>query len=80
MKLKVDRRFIGIASVAAVLLFVSNPELFALSFVISSIGFDVFLLFLTFQFKDQLNHIILLVRSVVLRRSQKASARKQDFE
>lgn len=51
------RRWIGVASAVAVALFVVNPEIFALSYVISSIGFDVFLLFLSFQLKDQFSYL-----------------------
>ena len=55
-----NRNLIGIASVFALILFVSNPEIFALGYLISSIGFDVFLLFLTFQLKDQFQFLLVL--------------------
>ena len=55
--LKPRRRWIGVATAVAVALFVTNPEIFALSYVISSIGFDVFLLFLTFQLKEQFSYL-----------------------
>lgn len=57
MKIKWSRKLIGVASAMAIVLFISNPEIFALSFVLSSIGLDVFLLFLTFQLKDQFNYL-----------------------
>jgi hypothetical protein len=46
------------ATIVAVSLFVTNPEIYAFSFVLGSIGFDVFLLFLSFQLKDQLAFVI----------------------
>ena len=58
MKSKLSRKLVGIATAVAVALFVTNPELYALSFLIGSIGFDVFLLFLTFQLKDQLVYVV----------------------
>ena len=67
MKFKPSRKIVGIATALAVTLFVTNPEMYALSFLISSIGFDVFLLFLTFQLKDQLVYVV-SVASYLLRR------------
>ena len=66
MKFKPSRKFIGVATAIAVTLFITNPELYALSFLIGSIGFDVFLLFLTLQFRDQLSYVGNLV-SLLLR-------------
>jgi len=65
MKFRPSRKLIGIASALALVLFVSNPEIFALGYVISSIGFDVFLLFLTFQLKDQFQYLLGLFFSLV---------------
>lgn len=56
--IKPKRRWIGVATAVAVVLFVGNPEVFALSFLISCIGVDVFLLFLTFQLKDQVAYLL----------------------
>jgi len=58
MKLKFSRKFIGVATAIAVTLFITNPEIYALSFLIGSIGFDVFLLFLSFQLRDQVAYLV----------------------
>ncbi len=65
MKFRRGRKWIGVATLVAVTLFITNPEIFALSFVISSIGLDVFLLFLTFQLKDQFNFLLLWMGSLI---------------
>lgn len=67
MKFKPSRKLVGIATASAVALFVANPEMYALSLLISSIGLDVFLLFLTFQLKDQLGYVVSLA-SCLLRK------------
>jgi hypothetical protein len=69
MKFRPSRKLIGIASALALVLFVSNPEIFALGYLISSIGFDVFLLFLTFQLKDQFQYLLGLFFSLVGKKS-----------
>jgi hypothetical protein len=58
------RRFIGIASLFAVLVFVANPEMLAFTFMVSSIGFDVFLLFLTFQFQSYLEQVLFWIKQI----------------
>jgi hypothetical protein len=86
MKFKPSRKLIGVASSIAIALFILNPEIFALSFVISSIGIDVFLLFLTFQLKDQFNYLysfIFYFRRKVGVKKDDASVRvipKESFE
>lgn len=61
MRFRPSRKYIGAATALVVVVFVTNPELYALSVLIGSIGFDVFLLFLSFQFKDQLNFLWSLI-------------------
>jgi hypothetical protein len=61
------RRFIGVASLFAILVFVANPEILAFTFMVSSIGFDVFLLFLTFQFQSHLEQVLFWARQVAMK-------------
>jgi hypothetical protein len=78
-KFKLSRKFIGIATAIAIALFITNPEIYALSVLVSSIGFDVFLLFLTFQLKDQLTYVVSLV-SYFFRRDAIKPARDGSHE
>jgi hypothetical protein len=72
--IKPKRGWIGVATGVAVALFVANPEIFALSFVISSIGFDVFLLFLSFQLRDQIHFLLSFLKTMIASRQK----RRQD--
>lgn len=78
MTFRPTRKLIGIATAIAVALFVTNPELFALSYVIGSIGFDVFLLFLTFQFRDQIGYVFNLGRWILCRVQRRSSSEVEE--
>jgi hypothetical protein len=71
MKIRLNRKLIGIASALAITLFITNPEIFALSYVIGSMGFDVFLLFLSFQMKDQIEYVVNLIATVFTKKEKK---------
>jgi len=68
MRIRLSRKLIGVASALAITLFITNPEIFALSYVIGSMGFDIFLLFLSYQMKDQFEYIINLIKAIFTRR------------